>query len=134
MARIAIVLGSSTSGVAESEALLAALSQACAPKENYSYQRQEMADPARFLAAVFATQGPAYVISTACSSSGRAMLTAKRLLEMGVVDVVLCGGADSLCRLTVNGFAALASVSDAPCVPFLRIERVSIWVKPRCCF
>jgi 3-oxoacyl-[acyl-carrier-protein] synthase-1 len=32
-------------------------------------------------------------------------------------DAVLCGGVDSLCDLTLNGFAALDALSDAPCNP-----------------
>jgi 3-oxoacyl-[acyl-carrier-protein] synthase-1 len=35
-------------------------------------------------------------------------------------DAVICGGVDSLCRLTVNGFSALDSVSDETCQPFSR--------------
>ncbi len=36
---------------------------------------------------------------------------------------MIAGGADSLCRLTVNGFASLDAVSDAPCLPFSRQRR-----------
>ncbi|QLI82297.1 beta-ketoacyl-[acyl-carrier-protein] synthase family protein [Chitinibacter fontanus] len=117
-ARVAIVLGTSTSGIAESESALAQLEQGLPTQPNYSYQRHEMGDPARFLAELYQIKGPAYTISTACSSSARALITARRLLKMNLVDVVLCGGVDSLCRLTLNGFAALESVSAAPCNPF----------------
>ncbi|WP_410498063.1 beta-ketoacyl-[acyl-carrier-protein] synthase family protein [Chitinibacter sp. S2-10] len=116
--RIAIVLGSSTSGIAESEMAIAAQQRGEAPQSGYSYQRHEMADPARFLAALYQLDGPAYVISTACSSSARALIAARRLLQMNLVDAVLCGGVDSLCQLTLNGFAALESVSSQPCNPF----------------
>ncbi|QZA82532.1 beta-ketoacyl-[acyl-carrier-protein] synthase family protein [Deefgea piscis] len=117
-ARVAIILGSSTSGVAESEAAIAALARGESAPAGYSYLRQEMADPARFLAELYQIQGPAYVISTACSSSGRAFIAARRLLNMNLVDVVICGGVDSLCQLTLNGFAALESISAAQCRPF----------------
>ncbi|WP_028455807.1 beta-ketoacyl-[acyl-carrier-protein] synthase family protein [Chitinilyticum litopenaei] len=116
-ARVAVVLGSSTSGVAESEAAMPELQQGRIP-DGYSYLRQEMADPARFLAELHGLKGPAYVISTACSSGARALIAARRLLRLGIADAVLCGAVDSLCRLTLNGFAALESVSATPCNPF----------------
>ncbi|WP_373976321.1 beta-ketoacyl-[acyl-carrier-protein] synthase family protein [Chitinibacter sp. SCUT-21] len=124
-ARVAIVLGTSTSGIAESEQAMRELEQGRLPQDGYSYQRHEMGDPARFLADLYAITGPAYVISTACSSSARALITARRLLKMNLADVVLCGGVDSLCRLTLNGFAALESVSAQPCNPF-RAQRDGI--------
>jgi 3-oxoacyl-[acyl-carrier-protein] synthase-1 len=63
-------------------------------------------------------RGPAFVVSTACSSSGKALASARRLLRLGACDAVLCGGVDSLCRFTVRGFGALGAVSDQRCRPF----------------
>ena len=86
--------------------------------EAYRYSRQEIAAPASFLADWLGLSGPAYCQSTACTSSGRALLAAQRLLRMGLCDAVLCGGVDSLCKLTLNGFASLEAVSDERCNPF----------------
>ncbi|MBL2545283.1 beta-ketoacyl-[acyl-carrier-protein] synthase II, partial [Klebsiella pneumoniae] len=55
---------------------------------------------------------------TACSSSAKALMSAARMLRAGIVDAVIAGGADSLCRFTVAGFSALESVSAARCNPF----------------
>jgi 3-oxoacyl-[acyl-carrier-protein] synthase-1 len=63
-------------------------------------------------------RGPGYVVSTACSSSGKVFASAKRLLQAGIVDAVLVGGIDSLCKLTVRGFASLEVLSPDPCRPF----------------
>ncbi len=41
-----------------------------------------------------------------------------RALRAGIVDAVIAGGADSLCRFTVAGFSALESVSAQRCNPF----------------
>ena len=57
----------------------------------YDYRQQELGAPANFLADWLQLSGPAYVISTACTSSGRALLSARRLLELGVCDAVICG-------------------------------------------
>jgi 3-oxoacyl-[acyl-carrier-protein] synthase-1 len=64
--------------------------------------------------------GPAYSISTACSSGAQALAAGRRLLATGMVDTVLAGGVDSLCRLTVNGFHALSALSAGVCNPFSR--------------
>lgn len=45
-------------------------------------------------------------------------MSAQRLLDMGMCDAVLCGGVDSLCKLTLNGFSALDAVSEQRCNPF----------------
>jgi 3-oxoacyl-[acyl-carrier-protein] synthase I len=116
--RIGIVLGTSTSGIDEaSQGLAHYLREQQFPPE-YDYQQQELAAPANFLAEWLQLSGPAYVISTACTSSARALMSARRLLDLGVCDAVLCGGVDTLCKLTLNGFHALEAVSGQRCNPF----------------
>jgi len=116
--RIGIVLGTSTSGIAEGEKAVAYHHEQGKLPRDFHYSRQEMASPAASLARWLNTKGPAYVISTACSSSAKALASARRLLRMGVCDLVIAGGVDSLCGLTVNGFSALESVSSNVCQPF----------------
>lgn len=116
--RIAIVLGTSTSGVGESEqAHVHKLTNAKWP-ENFHYVQQETGAPALFLAHVLGTTGPCHVISTACSSSAKAMASGARLLNAGLADAVIVGGADSLCTFTLAGFGALESLSSDRCNPF----------------
>ncbi|MBA2814882.1 beta-ketoacyl-[acyl-carrier-protein] synthase II len=87
---------------------------------SYHYQMQELGDPSRFLAHCLQLDGPAYTISTACSSSARAIISGQRLIAAGLPDVALVGGADSLSRMPVNGFDSLASLSEQRCAPFSR--------------
>lgn len=115
--RIAIVLGTSTSGIAETENTLAAMAAGESRPSAYHYAQQEMGSPAAFLAQYLGLTGIAYVVSTACTSSAKAVATAAKLLEHNLCDAVICGGVDSLCRLTLNGFAALESVSPVLCQP-----------------
>ncbi len=115
--RVAIVLGTSTSGVGESEAAWAHHQQHGELPGWHDVRQQEIGSGASLLAAELGTLGPAYVISTACSSSSKALASAARLLQAGMADAVVCGGADSLCDFTVAGFAALEAVSDARCNP-----------------
>ena len=112
------MLGTSTSGIDEASRGIAHYVQNQQFPSDYDYQQQELGAPATFLADWLNISGPAYVISTACTSSARALMSARRLLEMNLCDVVVCGGVDSLCKLTLNGFSALEAVSDEPCNPF----------------
>lgn len=123
--RIGIVLGTSTSGVFEAEkAFLAARETGVLPDE-FHYSQQEMGSAATFLAKELGVTGPAWVISTACSSSARALASSARLLRSGLVDVVITGGVDTLCRFTIAGFSALESVGTPRCNP-LSINRCGI--------
>ena len=70
-----------------------------------------------FVRAALNLHGPALVISTACASSARCMMDAAGLIRAGVVDAAVVGGADSLCRMTLHGFAALELLSPTPCRP-----------------
>ena len=118
--RIGIVLGTSTSGIGEAELAIDSLIRRGALNEGYHYTQQELGSPARFLAATLGVSGPTAVISTACSSSAKALASAARWLDAGLVDVVIAGGSDSLCRFTIAGFSALESVSAQRCNPMSR--------------
>ncbi len=116
--RVGIVLGTSTSGIDEASRGIAHYLRGQQFPGDYDYQQQELSAPANFFADWLHVSGPAYVISTACTSSARALMSAQRLLDLGVCDAVICGGVDSLCKLTLNGFTALEAVSSERCNPF----------------
>ncbi|HEY8036629.1 MAG TPA: beta-ketoacyl-ACP synthase [Methylobacter sp.] len=116
--RIGIVLGTSTSGVRNTELALDYWADHGVLPDQFHYKQQQMGAGADLLADFLGVQGPAYTISTACSSSGKAFVSARRLIRLGLCDAVIVGGADSLCGLTVNGFTALESISSGLCKPF----------------
>jgi 3-oxoacyl-[acyl-carrier-protein] synthase-1 len=118
--RIGIVLGTSTSGIDEASHGIAAYLHDGHFPVSYDYHQQELSAPANFLADWLQLSGPAYVISTACTSSARALMSAQRLLDLDLCDAVICGGVDSLCKLTLNGFLALEAISAQRCNPFSR--------------
>ena len=119
-ARVAIVLGTSTSGMAEAESALRARHAHGRLPPEFHYGQQELASPAEYLAWRLGTTGPAYAIATACASGAKAFASGARLLAAGVADAVLVGGVDTLCRFTVAGFSALGAVSAARTNPFSR--------------
>jgi len=116
--RIGVVIGTSTSGLQNTESAWAEVVNTGKKPEQFHYKQQQLAGGADFLANYLALKGPAYSLSTACSSSGRAFASARRLLALDVCDAVIVGGADSLCRYTVQGFSALESISSGRCKPF----------------
>ncbi|SDU24027.1 beta-ketoacyl-ACP synthase [Halopseudomonas salegens] len=117
-ARIGVVLGTSTSGIAETEQVIGERVQTGQWPAGFQYARQEIGAPAEYAALRLGAKGPVYTLSTACTSSARALASARRLLRAGLCDAVIAGGVDSLCSLTVHGFAALEALSPAPCQPF----------------
>ncbi|MBT5457178.1 MAG: beta-ketoacyl-[acyl-carrier-protein] synthase II, partial [Rhodospirillaceae bacterium] len=64
------------------------------------------------------TSGPAFCVTTACSSSAKVFASARRLIDSGICDAAVVGGADSLCQMTLNGFGALEALSRGLCNPF----------------
>ena len=119
-ARIGVVLGTSTSGIAEGErAFFEALKAGVLPP-GFDMRRQELGSPAEIAARYLGLEGPAFTVSTACSSSAQAIADGRRMIRAGLADAVLAGGVDSLCKLTVNGFRALSALSQGLCNPFSR--------------
>lgn len=116
--RVGVVLGTSTSGIEEASQGIAHYLREQAFPADYDYAQQELSAPAVFLAEWLQLSGPAYVISTACTSGARALMSARRLLDLDLCDAVICGGVDSLCKLTLNGFTALEAISAERCNPF----------------
>lgn len=115
--RVGIVIGTSTSGIAETEAAVRAHVLDGQLPPDFHYAQQEMGSPAAMLARVLGVTGPAYAHSAACASSAKAMASAARLIAMDWCDAVVTGGVDTLCAFTVAGFSALESVSAARCNP-----------------
>ena len=118
--RIGVVLGTSTSGIAEGEAAIAAHAHHGEFPAGFAYEQMEIGDPAIFLAQHLGLLGPAYTVSTACTSGGKALVSARLLIEADFCDAVITGGVDSLCRLTLGGFTALESTTPALCQPLSR--------------
>lgn len=59
-------------------------------------------------------------ISTACSSAANAIILGARMIKNGLLDAVVVGGTDALCKFTLNGFNSLMILDKEHCRPFDR--------------
>ncbi len=117
--RIGVVLGTSTSGILATEQAYRHRNAATgALPASFEYAHtQDMFSLARYVRAALCLRGPAMTISTACASSAKSFMQAAHLIESGLCDAAVVGGADSLCGMTLLGFTALELVSPTPCRP-----------------
>lgn len=110
--RVGIVVGSSTGGVAEAEAAVRQQESGGAVSPRFHPIQLEYGGLAEFLRDLSGASGPAYALSTACSTGAKALVSGRTLLEMGVCDAVVAGAVDTLCGLTAGGFDALQALSS----------------------
>ena len=116
--RVAVVLGTSTSGVLSCEDAYAARGPDGALPDAFDYAHtHDMFSCARYVRVALGLRGPALVVSTACASSAKTLIDAGHLIRAGLCDAAIVGGVDTLCRLTLRGFAALELISPNPCQP-----------------
>jgi len=110
--RIAVVLGTALGGVE-------ALERALAPGGRPRHAVDALYDsPAHALARRLGARGPVMTVGAACAAGATALGTGADLLRADVVDVVIAGGYDALCRFVMRGFDALRSLTRERVRPF----------------
>lgn len=78
----------------------------------------DLGSVALFIQKKFGLKGIANTFNTACSSSANAIMFGARLLQHGLAEKAIVGGADSLAKFTINGFNSLNILSSEVCRPF----------------
>ncbi|NVB42507.1 beta-ketoacyl-ACP synthase [Pseudenhygromyxa sp. WMMC2535] len=117
--RVALIVGTSTAGIADSERAWIHHREHGRLPEGYDIARQHAIYACvQVIRSLTGVTGPGYAVSSACSSSGKVFASALRLMRAGIVDAAVVGGVDSLCQMTVRGFAGLEVLSADPCRPF----------------
>jgi len=110
--RVAVVLGTALGGVEE-------LERAMAPGGRARHAVDALYDsPAHALARRLGARGPVMTVGAACAAGATALGTGADLLRADVVDVVIAGGYDALCRFVMRGFDALRSLTRERVRPF----------------
>lgn len=119
-ARIGVFLGTSTSGILQTELAYRHRDPATGalPKDFRYAETHNTFSSASFVQRYLGLTGPAVVVSSACSSSAKVFGNAQRMIAAGLCDAAVVGGVDSLCLTTLYGFNALQLVSRQPCRPF----------------
>jgi 3-oxoacyl-[acyl-carrier-protein] synthase-1 len=122
--RVGIALGTTTGGVGSTEEHVATWPNAT-PPTGWFTEQHNLHVTADLAAKLTGVTGPTLVQSSACSSSSKVFGTARRLLDLGVVDAMIVGGVDSRCRFTLLGFHGLGILSAERCRP-LSVDRDGI--------
>ena len=115
--RVAVVLGASSAGIDEAQRHVDAWLETGAKPEAFRFSQIELGTPSDYLKRLLGVAGPAYTVSTACSSGAKAFAAARRLIARGVADAALVGGVDGRCRFALNGFHALGALAPGLCRP-----------------
>lgn len=115
--RVTIVLGASNTGIDEAQRHVDRWLDDGAKPSEMAFSEIELGTPADYLKKLLGVTGPAYVVSTACSSSAKVFASARRLIEAGVADAAIVGGVDGRCRFAMNGFHALGALAQGACRP-----------------
>ncbi len=118
--RIGVILGTSTAGILETELAYRRRDPLTgALPADYRYRTTHNTySVAGFVRDCFGLEGPAVVVSTACSSSAKVFAAAARMIAGGIIDAALVGGVDSLCLTTLYGFSSLELTAPQPCRPY----------------
>jgi len=124
--RIAVLLGTSTGGALTTEHAYREYVRRGVLPDDYDFRRQHTFGAVlHVVSALSGAAGPAWMISTACTSGAKPLASAQRLIAADVVDAAIVGGVDTLCALTLLGFQSLQALDKGPCRPF-SVERAGI--------
>ena len=117
--RIGILLGTSTAGAETTETAYQAYVRDGRFPNQYDFLRQHTFGAVlHVVRAMTGATGPAWMVSTACTSSAKPLASAWRLLAAGMIDAAIVGGLDTLCSMTLFGFESLQALDRVPCRPF----------------
>lgn len=118
--RIGVFIGTSTSGVRQTELAYAQRLQdggGALPQWFDYHATQSTFSVADYTRMRLGLEGIAAAVSAACASSAKVFASAARAIEAGFCDAAVVGGVDSLCLTTLYGFNALQLVSPDICRP-----------------
>ncbi len=118
--RVGVFLGTSTSGILETERAYRRRDPVDGPlPADFDYRGTHNAfSTVDYLRRRCGLAGPAATVCAACASSAKAFAVARRMIAADVIDAALVGGVDSLCLTTLYGFHSLQLLAPGPCRPF----------------
>lgn len=117
---IGLVMGTTTSWIHEAEQLLSTPSIEARLALGRHLLQHPQGDSVERIASALGQVPRCTTVSSACSSGSMAIVLGATWLELGLIDRVLVGAADTLCLLTYAGFEAISALSSEACRPFDR--------------
>lgn len=109
--RVGIVIGASNTAIHEAQQHMSEFMDTGRVPDAFSMNEIELGMPVEYIRDKTGLAGPAYTVSTACSSAIKAFRSARDLIVNGICDAVLVGGVDARCDFALNGFYALGALS-----------------------
>ena len=103
--KIGIIIGTTNSGINEFEI-------------SNNIFHTEISNPAGFLKNYLNLKGIYLGTSSACTSGIKALIEAVNLINKGIMDCAITGGADALSYMPSYGFNSLELLSDKKAIPF----------------
>jgi len=117
--RIGVLVGTSTGGLDATEPAYRLYRKTGQRDPAFSLRQSHAFDAlATLVRDLLDVSGPCYAVSTACTSSAKALASARRLIQADFCDAVLVVGVDALCETTLRGFHALGVLSTQAARPF----------------
>lgn len=117
--RIGLILGTSTAGAETTETAYKAFVETGEFPGAYDFRKQHTFGAVlHVVRELTGARGPAWMVSTACTSSAKPFASARRLIAAGMLDAAIVGGLDTLCTMTLCGFQSLQAMDKVPCRPF----------------
>ena len=114
---VGVAFGSTVAGMLGTEEVLRRLLRE--DQQRFGpFRFHECASATELCARRLGVRGSCLTFSTACSAGAMAIAAAAEMIESGEADVMIAGGADSLSRLTLNGFGSLLLLDPNGCRPF----------------
>jgi len=121
-ARTALVFGHGTGGM---ESLEGAYSRFFGQKTTkvhpLTIPRVMLSSPASVVAMLNSIRGPVFATSSACASSGHAIIQGALLIRAGAADAAIVGGSESIATASMlSGWEAMRAMASDACRPFCR--------------
>jgi 3-oxoacyl-[acyl-carrier-protein] synthase II len=116
--RVGVVLGAGSGGILSVEKYFRNFYQGLKKPSPALLISYSLATTTDLIAIESGLKGPRGTTATVCSSSSASLGVAYEMIQMGMADVMVSGGSDSLCEVSFSGFSSLKLVDPESCKPF----------------
>jgi len=116
--KVGLISSTSVGGMDRSEVFYNEFRQDPSKGDDRDIITHDCGESTESIAAWLGITGFRTTISTACSSAANAIIVGAEMIKSGMLDIVIAGGTDALCKFTLNGFNSLMILDKEHCRPF----------------